>query len=134
VAPELTNLTGGPVALKLGVELNLPPVLVSPQTLKVAAANLVVGASLLWVGSNRFDPLVGLPFYQTVASVLLFTLIAAVLPIQLLLITRPLVSDVIRNSAAPWRWRLIAALAVSTGSVLTALAYWKAWSVMSAIA
>jgi hypothetical protein len=133
VTPELTNLTSGPAALKLGVELNLPPVSVSPQTLKVAAANLLGGASLLWVASNNFDPLVGLPFYQTVVSVLLFTLIAAALPIQLLLITGPLVRDVMSNSVAPWRWRLSAALAASTGSVLTALAYWKAWSAMSAI-
>ena len=131
MTPELTNVIGGPVALNISSPDDRP-VIVSRHALTRASLNMVTGAALLWVGSNRVEPLVGSVAHNVVMNVLLFAVIAAALPIQFLLVTRPLVKDVMGSSVAPLRWRLAASSAAWVGSVLTALAYYNAWRVMSA--
>ena len=116
------------------VAIDHPPVFISRDVLRRGALSLVGGAATLWAASH-WQPV--LMFFQTqdfIGAPILFALIAAALPIQLLTLTRPLVKEVIDYSTAPASMKLIAALAVSGGSVLTALAWWQAFCVLCEVA
>ena len=119
MTPELTNR-----ALPT-VEVDAPGVLVSPQVLRLAALSLAGGAMAMWVASQVGAVHTGA--YDVVVTVLLYVALLAVLPLQLLAVTRPLVEDVMENSDAPGLMKWVAACAVSSGSLLTALACWQAF-------
>ena len=105
--------------------LDATPVIVSRQVLRLAAWSLVGGAVAMWVAS-LVGP-VGNGRHDVVVTVLLYVALLAVLPLQLLAVTRPLVADVLENSVAPGLMKWVAAFAVSSGSLLTALACWQAF-------
>jgi hypothetical protein len=132
VIPEITN--PGPSA----ASLDATPVIVSREALKLAAINLVLGAGAMWTVDQLPGPVVVDSFnhaaWQVVLTVLLFLPVAAVLPLQTLLLTRPLLREVLRNSVAPGVLKLYAAVGVSAGSLLTAVAYGRAISEMCSIA
>ena len=129
VTPELNhrpNLTA--------VAIDAPQVFVSREVLRRGALSLVGGAVALWAASHS---LAVLAYFQTqdfIGYPLLFAAVAAALPIQLITLTRPLVKEVLETSTAPAWMKLVAALAVSGGSILTALAWWRAFGAMCAIA
>jgi hypothetical protein len=107
--------------------LDETPVIVSRQALKLAAVNLVIGAGAMFTAAHMPGPIVVDSFnhaaWQVVLAVLLFVPVAAVLPLQTILLTRPLVREVVQNSVAPRVLKLYAAMGVSAGSLLTAVAY-----------
>lgn len=111
--------------------------IVSREGLKLAAINLVLGAGAMWTVDHLPGPVVVDAFNhaasQVVLTVLLFLPVAAVLPLQTLLLTRPLVREVVRNSVAPGLLKLYAAFGVSAGSLLTAVAYGRAIAGMCAV-
>ena len=119
MSPELTN------SALPAVEVDAPRVLVSPQVLRPAALSLAGGAAAMWVATQVGTVWTGA--YDVVVTVLLYVVLLGVLPLQLLAVTRPLVADVMENSDAPRLMRWVAACAVSTGSLLTALACWQAF-------
>ena len=115
----MTNLPASAAAL------DATPVIVSRQVLRLAALSLVGGAAAMWVASLVGPVANGR--HDVVVTVLLYVALFAVLPLQLLAVTRPLVVDVMENSVAPRPTKWVAALAVSSGSLLTALACWQAF-------
>jgi hypothetical protein len=118
--------------------IDATPVIVSRQALKLAAINLVLGAGTMWTASHMPGPIFFDSFsdaaWDVVLTVLLFVPVAAILPLQTLLLTRPLVRDVVQNSVAPGVLKFYAALGVSAGSLLTAVAYGQAISAMCTVA
>jgi len=132
VIPEITNSPAS------AASLDSTPIIVSREGLKLAAINLVLGAGAMWA-VDHMPPLpvvvdsVGHVAWQVILAVLLFLPVAAVLPLQALLLTRPLVRDVVRNSVAPGVLKLYAAFGVSAGSLLTAVAYGRAIAGMCAV-
>ena len=118
--------------------LDATPVIVSRQALKLAAVNLVIGAGAMWTAAHMPAHIVMDSFthaaWQVVLAVLLFVPVAAVLPLQTILLTRPLVRDVVQNSVAPRVLKLYAALGVSAGSLLTAVAYGQVISDLCSLA
>lgn len=132
MTPEFSN----PPASTAAVDATA--VIVSRQALKLAAINLVLGAGALWTVAHLPGPIVAWSFgtaaWQIVLAVLLFIPVATILPLQALLLTRPLVRDVVENSVAPRVLKLYAALGVSAGSLLTAVAYGRAISDMCNLA
>jgi hypothetical protein len=132
VIPELTNR---PMSARA---MDARPVIVSRQALKLAAINLVLGAGTMWTAAHMPAPAILDSFshaaWDVVLTVLLFVPVAAILPLQTLLLTRPLVRDVVQNSVAPGVLKFYAALGVSAGSLLTAVAYGQAISAMCTVA
>jgi hypothetical protein len=127
VIPELTNRAFAPVVP------DAPAVFVAPGVLRLASLSLVGGAAALWA-STHGGALMG--YFQTqhfIGGPILFAVVAAALPVQLLAVTRPLVKEVMEGSTAPAALKLTAALAVSAGSVLTAVAWWHAFWEMAQI-
>ena len=132
VIPEFTNAPASAAAL------DATPVIVSRAALKLAAVNLAIGAAAVWTASQLPGQFVvnafGQVAWQVVLTVLLYVVVAAALPLQALLLTRPLVRDVVQNSAAPVLFKAYAALGVSAGSVLTLVACGRAVSAMFGLA
>ena len=126
--PELTNRTYA------AVHPDPHPVLLSPGVLRLGAASLVLGAAALWAAANLSLVLEALHTQNFIGAPLLFAAVAAALPIQLLTLTRPLVKEVMEQSAAPATLKAFAAVAVSSGSILTTLAWWQAFWEMCAVA
>ena len=119
MTPELTNLRASASVI------DATPVVVSRQVLRLAAWSLVGGAAAMWVASLVGPVADGR--HDVVVTVLLYVALFAALPLQLLAVTRPLVEDVMKNSEAPGVMKWVAACAVSSGSLLTALACWQAF-------
>lgn len=119
--------------------LDTTPVIVSRQALKLAAVNLVIGAGAMWTADHLPTPSVIVESFnqaawQVVLTVTLFLPVAALLPLQAILLTRPLVRDVVDNSVAPRLLKLYAVAGVSAGSLLTAVAYGRIISDMCTLA
>jgi hypothetical protein len=129
VIPELTYRPRA-----AAVAIDHPPVFVSRDVLRRGALSLVGGAAALWTASHWQAVLTYFQTQDFIGAPILFALIAAALPVQLLTLTRPLVREVTDSSTAPASMKLIAALAVSGGSVLTALAWWHAFRVLCEVA
>jgi hypothetical protein len=127
VIPELTSRVYAPVTP------DAPFVVVAPGVLRLAALSLAGGAAALCAAANGPALAASFNSQSFIVAPLLFAAVAAALPVQLLAVTRPLVKEVLTQSLAPARVRLIAALAVSSGSVLTAVAWWSAFQGMCAV-
>jgi hypothetical protein len=128
VIPELTNRVYAPVTP------DAPSVVIAPGVLRLATLSLVGGAAVLWASANGPFITASLNSQSFIVAPILFALVAAVLPVHLLALTRPLVKEVLSGSVAPARVRLLAALAVSSGSVLSAVAWWNAFRGMCDVA
>lgn len=126
--PELTNRAVVPI------DVDPTPVFVSRDVLRRGALNLLVGSAALWAAAN-VDAFVR--YFDTPSFVgvpILFAVVAAAFPIQLLTLTRPLVKEVMDGSTAPASLKWVAVIALSGGSVLTALAWWCAFREMCGVA
>lgn len=126
--PELTNRTFAPVTP------DAPADFVAPGVLRLASLSLVGGAAALWASTHGVALMAYFQTQHFIGAPILFAAVAASLPVQFLALTQPLVKEVMEGSAAPASLKLTAALAVSAGSVLTALAWWHAFWEMCRVA
>ena len=126
--PELTNRAFAPVVL------DAPAVFVAPGVLRLASLSLVGGAAALWAATHGVALMAYFQTQHFIGAPILFAAVAAALPVQALALTRPLVKEVMEGSAAPAAMKFVAALAVCSGSVLTAVAWWHAFWEMCRVA
>ena len=126
--PELTNRAFAPVVL------DAPAVFVAPGVLRLASLSLVGGAAALWAATHGVALMAYFQTQHFIGAPILFAAVAAALPVQALALTRPLVREVMEGSVAPMRLKLVASVAVSAGSVLTAVAWWHAFWEMCRVA
>ena len=126
--PELSHRPSAPA------EVDVQPVIVSREVLRLGAVSLAGGAAALLAACNVPAVQLALQGPHFIVAPIVFALVAAALPVQLLTLTRPLVREVIEQSTAPALVKAAAAIAVSGGSVLTALAWWHAVREMCGVA